>query len=103
VRCGACCTISLANVAEGYPHWVEIERGAPILGRKDLVKKLVVLDDDGVPHMRMTRDGRCMALEGALGRRVRCSVYHARPHACRRVTPGDADCERARSERLGAR
>jgi Fe-S-cluster containining protein len=95
--CGACCVNLPSNRAEGFTSWVEIEDGARILERPDLVR-LIVRDDDGVPHLRLAPDGRCLALRGALGRTSRCTVYHDRPRACRRVQPGDADCVRARRE-----
>jgi Fe-S-cluster containining protein len=101
-RCGACCVNSRENRDEGFPYWVEIERDASILSRRDLVKKLVVLDDAEVPHLRVAPDGRCLALSGKPSAedrgRVRCTIYAVRPHPCRRVQPGDANCKRARAD-----
>jgi len=97
-RCGACCVNLPSNRLEGFTSWVEIEAGDHILTRADLVKKLVVYDRDQVPHLRLTDDGRCMALRGALGREVGCSVYSDRPSPCRRVQAGDALCQRYRHE-----
>jgi Fe-S-cluster containining protein len=96
--CGACCVNLPSNVAEGFVSWVEIGDDDVILRRTDLVRKLVVRDRDGVPHLRLAPDGRCAALRGALGRRVRCDVYAERPGPCRRVQPGDRLCERYRRE-----
>jgi len=95
--CGACCT----NVAEnaGSPFYVEIAPSDAILQRKDLVTKLVVLDDDGVPHLRLDETGRCLALAGKLGRSVRCTIYHHRPSPCRRVEAGSPLCLRYRAEK----
>jgi len=95
-RCGACCVNLPANRDEAFPWWVEIADGDRILDRADLVKKLVVRDPDGVPHLRLAPDGRCLALRGGLGRDVSCSVYHDRPTPCRRVQAGDASCRRYR-------
>ncbi|WP_171161568.1 YkgJ family cysteine cluster protein [Usitatibacter palustris] len=39
---------------------------------------------------------RCVALQGAVGERVRCSVYEQRPPVCRDVVPGDERCLEAR-------
>ena len=78
--------------------WVEVDPEDQILTRADLVKKLVVHDADGVPHLRLTTDGRCLALRGALGRAVSCSIYSDRPSPCRRVQAGDALCKRYRHE-----
>lgn len=96
--CGACCMNLPSNAAEGFTAWVEIEADAPLLRRPDWVRKLVVLHDD-VPHLRLDRDQRCLALRGALGRQVSCQIYHLRPAPCRTVQPGDGDCLRARHER----
>ena len=96
--CGACCVNPSANVAEGFTSYVEIDRGDGILKKRDLVKKLVVLDDAGVPHLRLASDGRCLALAGALMKNVRCTIYHHRPSACRRVEPGSVLCLRYRED-----
>jgi uncharacterized protein len=96
--CGACCVNLPSNRDEGFTSWVEIEPGDAILARADLVKKLVVRDADGVPHLRLTDDGRCLALRGTLGREVRCTIYGERPSPCRTVQPGDALCKRYRFE-----
>ncbi len=96
-RCGACCVNLPENRDEAFPWWVEIEDGDAILRRADLVKKLVVRDGEGVPHLRMApADGRCLALKGALGREVACAVYSLRPSPCRRVQAGDELCARYR-------
>ena len=97
--CGACCCNTDENRAEGYPWYVEVEPGCTLLRRADLVQRHVVPDADGIPHLRLDDAGRCTALEGRLGRSVRCTIYAHRPRGCRRVQPGDADCLRARRER----
>jgi Fe-S-cluster containining protein len=97
-RCGACCFNPPSNREEQFHDWVEIEPHAAILRRADLVRKLVTYDHAAVPHLRVAADGRCLALSGALFERVRCTIYAQRPRPCRRVQPGDADCERARTE-----
>lgn len=96
-RCGACCVNTPQNVAEGFTHYVEIAPSDSILSRRDLVKKLVVLDSEGVPHLRLAPDGRCLALKGALGKSVSCSIYHHRPSPCRRVEAGSKLCLEYRS------
>ena len=96
--CGACCVNPSANVREGFTSYVEIGRGDGILKKRDLVKKLVVLDSEGVPHMRLGADGRCLALAGALMKNVRCTIYHHRPSPCRRVEPGSALCIKYRED-----
>lgn len=100
MQCGACCCNAKRNVEEGVHHWVAIDKKALIWRRKDLVKRLVVYDQDEKAHLKLTPTGECAALRGKVGRSVRCSVYHHRPHPCRRVMPGDPECLRARQERL---
>jgi len=97
-RCGACCVNLPSNRDEGFVYWVEIADDDEILERADLVRKHVVRDADGVPHLRIVDDGRCLALRGAVGRDVSCAIYHHRPTPCRTVQPGDALCLRYRNE-----
>ena len=97
--CGACCVNPRQNQEEGYTFFVEIddERSA-LLTRKDLTRKYVILDEEGNPHIKLDPDGRCCALRGKIGARATCEVYAHRPRGCRLVTPGDAECLRAREE-----
>jgi Fe-S-cluster containining protein len=98
--CGACCTNPDENAREGRLDYVPVEAGARLLSRRDLLRKHVTTQDGiGPPHLRLSADGRCSALRGAIGRKVACAIYHLRPAACRRVQPGDGDCLRARAER----
>jgi len=97
-RCGACCVNLPSNRIEGFAYWVEIAEDDAILGRADLVRKHVVHDGDGVPHLRIVDDGRCLALRGAVGKQVGCTIYHHRPSPCRTVQPGDELCLRYRRE-----
>jgi Fe-S-cluster containining protein len=96
-RCGACCVNPPSNREEGFIYWVEVGDGDEILERPEL-RKHVVRDAEGVPHLRILDDGRCHALRGALGRDVSCTIYHHRPTPCRTVQPGDALCLRYRAE-----
>ncbi|HMY59220.1 MAG TPA: YkgJ family cysteine cluster protein [Pseudomonadota bacterium] len=98
-RCGACCVNAKENEAEGRTDYVSVEPSAKLLLRRDLVRKYVVMDDMGHPHLRLASDGRCLALRGVLFKKVSCELYHHRPKACRTVQPGDGDCLRARKER----
>ncbi len=101
-RCGACCCNPSDNRAEGFDDWIEVESGAPLLRRRRLAS-LVARGANGRPHLRVDGQGRCVALRGQLGQRVRCTIYPVRPRACRRVMPGDPDCLQSRLDRgLGA-
>lgn len=87
-----------SNREIGFDTWVEIAQDDEILARTDLASKHVVYDAEGVPHLRLAPDGRCLALRGALGEKVACGIYHARPSPCRTVQPGDDLCRRYRRE-----
>ena len=98
--CGACCCNSAENQAEGYNYYVPIENPkSRLLTKPEQRKRLVVEDEDGVPHMRLDPSGRCVALNGKLGASVRCIVYADRPAGCHRVEPGDKACLKARAEK----
>ncbi len=99
VACGACCVNPDENRREGYRWFVEV-RGTRLLEKPDLVKRLVVLDPEGSPHLRLDPEtGRCVALRGKLGKKVGCAIYPLRPKGCRMVAPGDRRCIAARAER----
>ncbi len=97
-RCGACCCNAPANRAEGFVDYVEVLRGDAILRNRELVRRFVVYNAADVPHLRLDVTGRCLALRGALGRRVWCAIYHDRPSPCRRVQAGSDLCRRYRRE-----
>jgi hypothetical protein len=97
--CGACCCNPNVNRRRGLVNYIEVEKTDRLLRRRDLVRRLVVLDDDGIPHMRLDDAQRCVALEGEVGHQVRCGIYQWRPTGCRLVEPGDEECRRARRER----
>ena len=94
-RCGACCFNPPENVAEGYAEYVELEPGDAIWKRPELLRRHTV-EKEGRVHMRLLADQRCSALAGALGGRVRCTIYHARPSPCRRVQAGSELCSKYR-------
>ncbi|MGE0400396.1 MAG: YkgJ family cysteine cluster protein [Kofleriaceae bacterium] len=96
--CGACCVNLPSNREIGFDTWVEIATDDAILARLDLAKKHVTYDVEGVPHLRLAPDGRCLALRGSLGEHVACGIYHVRPSPCRTVQPGDDLCHRYRQE-----
>ena len=81
-----------ANQREGYRDYVAIEPGDAIRKSKDLMKRFVILNDEGEAHLKLDPDGRCAALRGALGRKVWCAIYRDRPSPCRRVEAGSKLC-----------
>lgn len=92
LRCGACCTNTRANEAEGFREYVEIGARDVIRRKPELMRRFAVVSDDGAAHLRLDREGRCMALRGAVGRNVRCAIYGDRPSPCRRVEAGSRLC-----------
>ena len=78
--CGACCGF-LAD-------W-------PVVGPTDHGPDGPPADmvEDG--HMRWVKD-RCVALEGAIGECVSCTIYVRRPSTCRGCEPGSVSCHEAR-------
>lgn len=95
LSCGACC----AHFRVAF-HWFETE---PFLGGTVPAELTAKLD----PHrvvMRGTQAGRprCVALDGAVGEAVRCTIHPLRPSVCREVEPSwefgrhSPQCDKAR-------
>lgn len=100
VACGACCCNPEENRELEYIDYVEIDpRRDKIMRNPELVRRLVVLDDDLVPHMRLDHHHRCAALSGRIGVKVGCTIYHDRPASCRSFKAGSARCKQYRRER----
>ena len=81
LSCGACCAHFRVSL-----HWseAEAETGAPDLGGR----VPIALTETFGPHQRSMRgtwakQPHCIALEGVVGQGVRCTIYDARPNACR--------------------
>jgi Fe-S-cluster containining protein len=97
-RCGACCSNPAENRAEQFVDYVEVLARDPLLAKPELVRRVVVRGGDGTLHLRLDVDGRCLALRGRIGRRVRCTIYRDRPAACRKVESGTPRCLAQRRE-----
>jgi Fe-S-cluster containining protein len=90
--CGACCAperndalyvgVTAIDVARLTKSWRErhVAHGS-ILTRLDPVGRCV-----------------CVALRGAVGRRVSCAIYERRPSECRSLEAGSRDCLAARRQ-----
>lgn len=95
-RCGACC----AAFRVDFHHSELASREAG--GVPDA---MVVPVTATLRRMRGTDEAppRCVALEGEIGRSVRCAIYARRPSPCRDFAPyaalgiGDDACNRARA------
>jgi Fe-S-cluster containining protein len=99
VTCGACCYNPDDNRDLEYIDYIEIEARDRIMKKPDLVRRLVVLDKDFLPHMRLNHHQRCVALTGRLGVEVGCSIYLDRPSPCRTFKAGSKHCKQYRKER----
>lgn len=98
--CGACCVNPDKNRAEGSVDYVMIDdEESRLLSKPALAKRHVRFDARGTAWLRIDQSGRCTALEGKLGKRVKCVVYANRPRGCRIVEPGTPECLAARKER----
>ncbi|MEN6472840.1 MAG: YkgJ family cysteine cluster protein [Syntrophaceae bacterium] len=97
LTCGACCACYRVSF-----YWAEIGEaglgGVPV----DLTEKL----DAFRAVMRGTNqpNPRCIALEGEVGVRVRCTIYDRRPVPCRDLpfsgsagAAGEEKCDKARA------
>jgi hypothetical protein len=96
--CGACCCNPDENRREGFMDYIEVGPREKLWRRPALVHRFVVLNAEGVGHLRLEGQ-RCAALRGRVGRRVTCILYEDRPAGCRRIQPGDERCLQHRRER----
>jgi len=84
--CGACCATYRVSF-----YWAEAAvHGLPdaLLERMSPWHACLLGTNSATP--------RCTALQGTIGRSVRCTVYDQRPSPCRELPPGDDKCLRAR-------
>ena len=99
VTCGACCCNPNDNRELSYIDYIEIESDDRILKKPNLLRRLVVLDNNLVPHMKLDRYQRCAALTGRLGQRVACGIYADRPASCHSFVAGSRRCKQYRRDR----
>ncbi|MDO9596851.1 MAG: YkgJ family cysteine cluster protein [Azoarcus sp.] len=96
-RCGACCAAFRVDFHVSALASRNGEGGVP--------DSLTVPLTASLCRMRGTDEGppRCVALEGEIGRSVRCTIYADRPSPCRDFAPyaglgiGEDGCDRARA------
>lgn len=98
VRCGACCCNTASNKAEGYIDYVEVFPNDVLRRRPDILGPLAVRNVARQVHLKLTPEGRCVALAGVVGQSVHCSIYELRPTVCRRVQAGSEECLSARRD-----
>ena len=100
-ECGACCLADYDSPE--YVHMTEAEANIFVLaghGEKVYRDKRSKSFGEPLPSVKTCYDRRgnckCVALEGELGGKVRCTVYDIRPSVCRNFKPGSAVCYEAR-------
>ena len=99
LSCGACCA---AFRVDFHPSELASAEHAGV------PQELTVPVTATLVRMRGTDAAppRCVALDGAIGHQVQCTIYEQRPGPCREFTPyaplgvGDDACDRAR-QRFG--
>lgn len=95
LSCGACCAAFRVDF-----HREDL--AGP--GKSGVPERLAIRLTQTLYRMEGTDEAppRCIALEGEIGKSVRCSIYRERPGPCRDFAPyaplgmGDDACDRAR-------
>lgn len=83
--CGACCSYKWS--------WPILKKD-----RSDALNIPKEMQRDDYPLLK-TKDGRCVALTGEVGKCVGCSIYENRPSACRKFEVGSELCKEARLQK----
>lgn len=107
LRCGLCCC-----APSGQGEFCDVtEEEAKRLPKKFRLKlwypsafdlAMAVMHHESYPHAALkTRQAgdftACVALEGTVGKKVKCAIYKDRPHVCHdAVVPGDKACRSLR-------
>lgn len=100
VKCGACCTYwhNIPISIEEMPHIDENLKKYIKISYLGVSMKLV----DNIDTLQRPKNaGRCIALEGEVGKDIKCSIYEIRPPVCRRFEAGSDLCKKVRLEVLG--
>ena len=92
--CGACC----AFFAVSFPECEVTDNNGLVPSGLTLTQKV----SERIMKGTQTGSPRCIALEGRIGSRVKCSIYPSRPSTCRNFVrsweagKGNELCDRAR-------
>lgn len=93
--CGACCCAFRVDF-----HPAELTGGAFAWGQ-GVPPAMTLPLNAGLLRMKGSDSpGRCVALDGEVGRQVACTIYAGRPGPCRELEEGSDACRQAR-RRLG--
>jgi uncharacterized protein len=95
--CGACCAALDPQAGDGHaPLSRDEARGLRALGLPVVKSPFGGRWLGTEPHDGAGGRPACVAFQGELGGTCRCSVYEARPSACRAFESGDRLCLEAR-------
>jgi Fe-S-cluster containining protein len=102
VSCGACCVSPYDCETYVYIGNDDIHRLRTAYTERT-VRRLVGEMEDPYERGMNTKENKqghitCISLRGSVGRQCSCSIYDARPEACRKFKPGDHPCKAAREE-----
>jgi Fe-S-cluster containining protein len=75
-KCGACCSAYPVHFFK--PHNID--------------EKHYIKINSYINELKRDLDNRCCALEGEVGKSVKCSIYKDRPSACDRFQAGGERC-----------
>ena len=101
-KCGACCVSTWDTETYVYVGDKDIRRLRMAFTERT-VKRLVGGLDDPLEQGLRTKENKqghvtCISLRGSVGKQCSCSIYKARPEACRDFEPGTFACAAAREE-----
>jgi len=82
IECGACC----CNPND--LKWIEVTEEDSLKINGDLLQ----FGDIEKYAMKQNSDGKCIALEGIVGKSCFCKIYENRPFICKKVLPEDEIC-----------
>ena len=121
-KCGLCCIANYDQEAFADVTIEDVERLNRRWAKKNILYPrtidllAAVIDSTSLVHgavrtrwvtsktgpLKGTEACACVALQGSIGYRVRCTIYNRRPEVCRKaVKPGDRICKAIRKEILG--
>ena len=91
-RCGACCAPQIEDAFYVGVTDVDVARLTRAWRERHVARGQILT--------RLDPGGRCVcvALRGAIGRRVSCAIYTRRPDECRRFEAGTPECLAARRQ-----
>ena len=90
--CGACCAPQRNDAVYVGVTAADIARMSRLWRQRHVARDAILTKLDPV--------GRCVcvALRGAIGPRVSCTIYERRPSECRSFTAGTPECHKARRQ-----